>query len=210
MRLIDLYCKAGGASRGLADAGFEVEGVDIEPQPRYPYKFHQADAREFPLKGFDGVWASPPCQGFTAYKRRPNHVRPRENQIPVIREKLKASGLPYIIENVPGAPLENPITLCGSMFGLDVKRHRNFECSFPVLTPACNHDVWTPRFPCATNRVNLRKTVEVGVYRIPLAVQRKAMGIDWMNLGELSEAIPPAYSKFLGERMFQPAKELEE
>lgn len=87
------------------------------------------------------------------------------------------------------------------MFGLDVKRHRLFECSFPVIQPKCNHGIWTPRFPCSSNRKNLRKTVEIGVYRIPLAVQQKAMGIDWMSLPRLSQAIPPAYSEYLVDQM---------
>lgn len=111
---------------------------------------------------------------------------------------LRPAGVPYIIENVEGAPLENPRRLCGSMFGLDVQRHRGFETSFPLPEMACDHSVWTPRFAHATNRTNKRKTVEVGVYRIPLAVQRKAMGIDWMSLGKLSQAIPPAYAEWLG------------
>ncbi len=200
-RILDLFCCAGGASAGLVRAGFDVVGVDIEPQPEYSFTFVQGNALAYPLDGFDGIWASPPCQGFTAYKRRPGHVRPRENLIPETRARLIASGLPYIIENVEGAPLENPVTLCGSMFGLDVRRHRLFETSFPLPQLACNHARQTPRFACATNRVNLRKTVEVGVYRIPLAVQRAAMGIDWMSLGKLSQAIPPAYSEWLGLAM---------
>jgi DNA (cytosine-5)-methyltransferase 1 len=103
-----------------------------------------------------------------------------------------------VIENVEGAPLLSPVTLCGSMFGLDVRRHRLFECSFPVLAPECRHDLQQGSYPQATNRTNRRKTVEVGVWRIPLATQQRAMGIDWMTLEELSEAIPPAYSEFLG------------
>jgi len=111
--------------------------------------------------------------------------------------RLWASGIPHVIENVPGAPLESPVQLCGSSFGLDVRRHRIFECSFAVLAPACDHSWQTPRFPPATNRTNLRSTVEVGVWRIPLDVQQRAMGIDWMTRKELSQAIPPAYSEHL-------------
>lgn len=166
---------------GLHQAGFEVVGVDAEPHPDYPFEFVLGDALTYPLAGFDLIWASPPCQGFTAYKRRPGHVKPRPNLIPPIRERLRASGTPYIIENVPGAPLENPVMLCGSMFGLDVRRHRNFECSFDVTPPKCDHKSQAPRFPPATNRKNLRRTVEVGVWRIPLDVQQRAMGIDWMT-----------------------------
>jgi DNA (cytosine-5)-methyltransferase 1 len=198
LRALDLFCCAGGAGKGLARAGFDVTGVDIEPQPRYPFRFVQADALTVELDGFDFVWASPMCQRFTAYRRRSGHVAERPDQIPAVREKLRRWGGPYVIENVPGAPLENPHMLCGSMFGLDVQRHRIFECNFPVLAPPCDHSRWTPRFPPATNRTNLRKTGEVGVWRIPLETQQRAMGgLEWMELHELSQAIPPAYSEFL-------------
>lgn len=200
MKALDLFCCAGGAGKGLAEAGFEVTGVDIVEQPRYPFRFILANALEVELEGYEFVWASPPCQRFTAYRRRAGHVAPRESLIPAVREKLRRWGGPYVIENVEGAPLETPVTLCGSMFGLDVRRHRIFECSFPVLAPPCDHSMWTPRFPPATNRTNLRKTVEVGVWRIPLETQQRAMGgLEWMELHELSQAIPPAYSKFLAQ-----------
>lgn len=185
-------------------------GVDVEPQPDYPFAFVEANALTYPLQGADLVWASPPCQGFTAYRRRPEHVRPRPNLIPLTRERLIASGLPYIIENVEGARehLINPVMLCGSMFGLDVRRHRLFECSFPVRQPACQHHLQTPRFPQATNRKNLRSTVEVGVYRIPLATQRAAMGIEWMPLQKLSQAIPPAFAHYLASEFLRGAPHL--
>jgi len=198
LRALDLFCCAGGATRGLQRAGFHVTGVDIEAQPHYVGDaFIQGNALEVPLEGYDLIWASPPCQAFTAYKRRPGHVRERENLIPSVRERLHASGIPYIIENVGGAPLESPVMLCGSMFGLDVRRHRFFECSFPIEQPKCNHAAQTPRFPPATNRTNLRRTVEVGVWRIPLETQQRAMDIDWMPLDRLSQAIPPAFAEYL-------------
>jgi DNA (cytosine-5)-methyltransferase 1 len=200
-RALDLFCCAGGASMGLHRAGFDVVGVDIRPQPRYPFQFPQADALTFDLSGFDFIWASPPCQAFTAYKRRPNHVAPVANLIPNVRHRLRmAVMIPHVIENVGSAPLEEPVMLCGSMFGLDVRRHRFFETGggFYLDQPHCQHQLQTPRFPPATNRTNLRKTVEVGVWRIPLPVQQAAMGIDWMELEELSQAIPPAYSEHIG------------
>lgn len=203
MRALDLFCCAGGASEGLHRAGFEVSGIDREEQPEYPFPFTRRDVLNLlpsEIRRFDLIWASPPCQAFTAYRRRAGHVKEALNFIPEARELLRAAGAPYILENVVGAPLENPIMLCGSMFGLDVQRHRIFETSFPVTPPACDHDVWTPRFPGATNRApSSRKTVEVGVYRIPVETQRKAMGIDRpVSLGKLSQMVPPAYAEWLG------------
>lgn len=198
MRALDLFCCAGGMSMGLHRAGFEVVGVDLHPQPEYPFTFVQADALEYDLAGFDFIHASPPCQHFTAYKRRHNHVGKYPNLIPAMRARLEASGVPWCIENVPGAPLDRPVTLCGSMFGLEVRRHRLFEASFAIPQPACNHAAQVGSFPQATNRANRRRTVEVGVWRIPLEVQRRAMGIDWMSLEALSQAIPPAYGEHVG------------
>lgn len=197
-RALDLFCGAGGVSMGLHRAGFDVVGVDIEPQPEYPFEFVRGDALTADLDGFDLVHASAPCQAFTAYKRRPGHVAPRLNLIPAVRAKLINAGCAWSIENVPGAPLLDPVVLCGSMFSLGMRRHRLFESSFPIPQPSCRHELHTPRFPQATNRANLRRTVEVGVWRIPLEVQRAAMGIDWMSLGRLSQAVPPAYAEHVG------------
>jgi len=195
---------------GYYRAGFDVVGVDIVPQPNYPFEFHQADALDWALDGYDAIHASPPCQAFTAYKRRPNHVPDYPNLIALVRVLISATGLPYVIENIPGAKAEliDPIQLCGSSFGLDVRRHRLFESNVAVLAPPCDHGWQTPRFPQATNRQNLRSTVEVGVYRIPLAVQQKAMDIDWMRLDELSEAVPPAYTEWLGAWLRRAAENL--
>lgn len=176
-----------------------MTGVDLVQYRKYPGDaWLRADATTADLSAFDFIWASPPCQGFTAYKRRPGHVRPRENLIPVMRERLRASGKPFVIENVAGAPLEEAVMLCGSMFGLDVRRHRFFEANFPIAAEPCRHGEQDARFPGATNRQNLRRTVEVGVYRIPIRTQKSAMGIDWMGLQELSQAIPPAYAEHIG------------
>jgi DNA (cytosine-5)-methyltransferase 1 len=121
--------------------------------------------------------------------------------IDATRECLVRTGKPYVIENVGGAlhKLCRPVQYCGSSFGLDVQRHRLFESNVPLVAPPCDHSWWTPRFPAATNRKpNSRLTVEVGVWRIPLPTQREAMGIDWMERRELSNAIPPAYTEHVG------------
>lgn len=202
-RLLDLFCGGGGATRGYQLAGFEVVGVDLAPQPNYVGDhFHQADALTFPLDGFDAIHASPPCQSFTAYRRRGGGVGDGyPDLIAPVRARLVAAGVPWVIENVAGAPLSSPVMLCGSSFGLDVRRHRFFESDVALFAPPCDHGWQTPRFPCATNRTNLRCTVEVGVWRIPLDVQRAAMGVDWMTLAELTEAVPPAYTEHLGRQL---------
>ncbi len=201
-RLLDLFCAAGGASYGYHLAGFDIVGVDINPQPHYPFEFHQADALTYPLDGFDGYHGSPPCQAFTAYRRRGHGVGDNyPNLIDTVRARFEATGRPWVIENVAGAPLRNPVQLCGSSFGLDVRRHRLFESNIGLLAPPCVHGTQQARFTPATNRTNLRRTVEVGVWRIPLEVQQVAMGIDWMTLPELSQAIPPAYTELIGEQL---------
>jgi len=204
--IVDLFCKAGGASMGYHRAfpNARIVGVDIEPQPNYPFEFIQADALTFDLSGYDFIAASPPCQLFTVYRN--NHrqtFKPVENLIPQTRERLQAAGVPYVIENVPKAPLIDPIRLCGTSFpSLEVRRHRLFECSFPVKPPPCDHGRLTERkYPGSTNRPNGRTVCNVGEYRVPVAQQRIAMDIDWMNLGELAEAIPPAYTEFIGNAL---------
>jgi DNA (cytosine-5)-methyltransferase 1 len=200
--MLDLFCGAGGCSVGYHRAGFDVVGVDNRPQPRYPYEFIQADALTYPLDGFDVVHASPPCQAWTAYRRRGGGVGDGyPDLIRTIRHRFILSGKPYVIENIVGSPIKGLIQLCGSSFGLDVRRHRLFEANFPVMSPPCNHGAQTPRFPQATNRANKRSTVEIGVWRIPLPVQQAAMGIDWMTLEELTEAIPPAYTEYIGGQL---------
>ena len=216
-RLLDLFCGAGGAAAGYARAGFEVVGVDITPQPNYPFEFIRAEALDWlhfygeeVERNFDAIHASPPCQAFTAYRRKGHGVGDGyPNLIPDVRELLERTRLPWVIENVEQARSEmrDPVTLCGSMFGLDVRRHRLFETSFPLITPRCDHAAQVAkgkRFPGATNR-NGRYTCEIGVWRIPLWRQRQAMGIDWMTLEELSEAIPPAYTRYVGRTLIQHA-----
>lgn len=200
---------------GLHLAGFEVTGIDREPQPDYPFRFLLEDALSADLSGYDFVWASPPCQCFTKYKnRRPNLGDKYEDLIEPTRRKLKEWGGHWIIENVVGAPLVNPITLCGSMFGLDVRRHRLFESSDVLSAPSCNHSIWEPnRFPGGRSRerggarVPCRATMEIGRWNIPFKDQKKAMGMEWVTkLRNLSQAIPPAYARFLGEQVISLLK----
>lgn len=205
--LLDLFCGPGGAGEGYRRAGFTVVGVDNRPQPANPGTVHIADAldilrRPDQLAPFAAIHASPPCQTFTAYRRKGHGVGDGyDDLIAPVREALEATGKPYVIENVVGAPLKNPIQLCGSSFGLDIRRHRLFESNVDLTAPPCDHGWQTPRFPPATNRTNLRSTVEIGVWRIPLHVQRQAMGITWMAREELSLAIPPAYTEHLGRQL---------
>lgn len=226
-RALDLFCCAGGASMGLHRAGFEVVGVDIERHKSYPFPMVIADALRppFDLSAFDLIWASPPCQAYTAMQnintRAPKRDHPK--LIEPVREMLKASGRHYIIENVPGAPLVDPIMLCGSMFGLRVRRHRLFECSFWTLQPHCQHNleheptpVWGDSRPSRqeVRRARRARLSSIAVYgdhpQTPgdktmrvnrartLREGQEAMGIDWMDWRPLTQAIPPAYSEFLG------------
>ncbi len=197
-RCADLFCCAGGAAMGVHRAGFEVEGWDIKPQPRYPFKFHLGNALGADLSGFDFVWASPPCQKHSKTASLHKHIQ-HECFIERTREKLKRSGLPYIIENVMGAPLHNAGMLCGVMFGLKVFRHRKFESNQMMLFPAHQqHDGST-----GSHRGYSTEESSRGGYiccagnNYEPKAGGKAMGIDWMIRSELSQAIPPAYSEFL-------------
>lgn len=197
-RLLDLFCGAGGASMGYHLAGFEVVGVDINPQPSYPFKFYRADALRFHLGGFDAIHASPPCQAFTALKSR-EHA----DVIDLVRDRLSLSGVPWVMENIPTSPLRQDLLLCGSMFGLDVRRHRIFESNFELIRLHCQHDKQTPRFRSLDRRMGNRLACVVTVhghlnYRGEREIREKAMGIDWMSPDELSQAIPPAYTKYVG------------
>lgn len=210
MRVLDLFCGAGGAAVGYARAGFEVVGVDIVDQPNYPFEFIQADATNPPvdLADFDLIHASPPCQHFTRYRNVHKDITERyEDLIEPTRALLQGS--PYIIENVPNAPIRKDVELCGSMFGLDVRRHRWFELGGwdASKAPTCNHNVWVARpYKSSTGRKRGRFTCEVGSWDEPLEVQKRAMGVDWpIEVRELSEAIPPAYTYWLGHAFREEA-----
>ena len=205
MRLLDLYCGAGGGAAGYHAAGFDVVGIDIAPQPHYPHPFIQGDVFDLAgFAGFDLIHASPPCQPFSVYRNSvPDMATRYPDLIEETRRILIASGIPFVIENVPGAPIHPDLILCGSMFGLDVKRHRWFELGgFSAWGPGgCNHKGWARRFKPSTGRSNLRYTIEIGAWNETPDTQRRAMGIDWpMSIRELSEAIPPAYTEWIGNQ----------
>jgi len=205
-RLLDLCCKAGGAAMGYHRAGFEVVGLDIKPQPHYPFEFIQADALTYPLEGFDAYHASPPCQPWGSIRKltiAQGVAKEYPELIVPIRERLVATGKPYVIENTPGAPLLDAVMLCGSSFGLPIKRHRLFETNFAILRPPCAHYIYTADKP-ALHRHLQGKSRVVGCYghgrgagdSVPL--WSAAMGIDWMTRKELSQAVPPAYTEYVG------------
>jgi DNA (cytosine-5)-methyltransferase 1 len=207
-RLLDLFCGAGGAAMGYHRAGFEVVGVDINPQPHYPFEFHQADALTYPLDGFDAIHASPPCQTYT----RARHLRDAQGGVvsspdllEPTRDLLRASGLPYVIENVPGAPLYDPLTLCGSMFRLAVRRHRNFESGLLLVPPSlCDHA--SQGRPVGVYHVMGDDIPYGGRTARTLEEGQAAMGIDWMTWPELKEAIPPAYTEWVGGQLLAAVK----
>ena len=207
MRLLDLYCKAGGASKGYRLAGFEVVGVDIKKQKRYPYEFIQADCLELMkdmnfLKSFDVITASPPCQTHSITQHLRNaqgNSTDKIDLIPQTREALIASGKPYVIENVPGAPLINPIQMCGSYFGLKVRRHRRFESNLPIVGSPCDHkNQGKPVGVYGSMRDEIPKG---GHTAKSIEEAREAMEIDWMIWGELIEAIPPIYTREIGMQL---------
>lgn len=210
-KLLDLFCGAGGASMGYYRAGFEVEGVDINPQPHYPFKFYLADALEFPLEGYDAYHASPPCQGYSRagvciyYCDKEKYPKLIEDVKSLFKDKL------WIIENVPGAPIpvsptlegDYGLMLCGTMFGLrKVRRHRLFLSSIPIPRPIkdCSHREYAmnPYDKEARERDNI-KSHAFKHYGI-------AMGIDWMDEDSIGEAIPPAYTEYIGKYLLSAVR----
>ncbi len=204
-RLLDLFCGAGGAAMGYHQAGFEVVGVDIKPQPNYPFEFHQADALTFPLDGFDAYHASPPCQAFSMAGqqwRKAGVVYP--DYISAARALLIETGKPYVIENVPGAPLINPTILNGAMFGMRIRRKRlfehNFYIPFKLIPPDAKSNFRTGRPP-----------VQDGVFTpvghfSGVALAQRIMQIGWMGQKELAQAIPPAYTEYIGKYLLEQIK----
>jgi DNA (cytosine-5)-methyltransferase 1 len=200
-RLLDLFAGAGGATRGYQLAGFHVTGVDNRPQPRYcGDAFYEADAMTFPLEGFDAVHASPPCQAYSTLGRFSKHVTYPDLYEPT-RARLEAAGVPWVIENVVGAPYRSGFVLCGSMFGLRVRRHRNFESSELMFPPLCDHREQGHPTGVYGHGQFFWKDGEKSWRNVPIDEARDAMGIGWMERRELAEAIPPAYTQFIGEQL---------
>lgn len=209
MKALDLFCCAGGATRGLQEAGFHVTGVDMNPQPRYVGdRFIQDDAMAWlrgerePLDGFDLIWASAPCQRYSRLTQ-PGHKPRHPDLLPEVLHRLRALSTPYIAENVEGTQtlMRNPIFLCGTMFGLNIWRHRWFELgntSAFFLMPPCNHSEIPVLISGTTKRLTNGKRYEYQKHE-----KEAAIGIDWMLTKELDEAIPPCYSKFLAEHILE-------
>jgi len=201
MKLLDLYCKAGGAGMGYHRAGYEVTGVDIAPQKNYPFEFIQSDALEYlrdHWQEYDVIHASPPCQKNSTMTKGlwKDRLESHPELIAPTRHMLVQTGKPYIIENVPGAPLFSPTVLCGSMFSfLKVRRHRLFETSFSVIAPTCNHAAQSHVVAVYGHSGGSSK--RDGLKFDGVKEWKEAMGIDWMTGTELAEAIPPAYTEYI-------------
>lgn len=201
-RLLDLFCGGGGAGMGYHQAGFEVVGVDINRQPNYPFEFMQADCLSLEpgfLATFDAIHASPPCQHYSPAANLHGNRADHPDLVDPTRQMLASVGCPTVIENVMDAPIRGDLVLCGTMFGLRIIKHRQFECSFPVfsLLPACDHsDVYDPWHGSGRSADKFRA----------------AQGTPWLpcnggasrkrgETGCLSNAIPPAYTRFIGEQL---------
>lgn len=213
MKMLDLFCSAGGAAMGYHrasdDCGFifdEIVGVDINPQPHYPFEFIKADVMSLPIewfKQFDLIHASPPCQGYIQRNKNLDTSHPK--LINEVRAMLVASGVPYVIENVEGAPLRDPVRLCGTLFGLPLLRHRLFESSMRLEAPRCHHEGTVASGDYAAVYAFGGKGHRHGRGKrdaspAPGPAWDRAMGINWMTPRELTQAIPPAYTQFIGSQ----------
>jgi DNA (cytosine-5)-methyltransferase 1 len=210
-RLLDLFCGAGGAAMGYHRAGFDVVGVDIKPQPNYPFEFHHADALAVTgdfawidfLLAFDAIHASPPCQAYSV--ATPAYARDgHPDLVAATRELLEATGLPYVIENVPGAPLDNPVILCGSSLGLRVRRHRLFETNWPLMVPPCMHAHQGQ--PVGVYGGGTGKGQKRGRKAMSSAEAIAVMEMPWASRNEAVQAIPPAYTELVGAQLLAHIK----
>lgn len=219
-RILDLFCCEGGAGMGYKNAGFEVVGVDLDSKfaKRYPFEFHAGDAIQFVkdhAHEFDAIHASPPCQAYSVTKNSHNKQHPQ--LIEPTRKALQESGLPYVIENVVGAPLINPVTLCGRMFGLEaidddgetvvMDRHRLFESNINLEQPV--HETHDRSVQVAGSYGGARRDkyearfIRKGGYVPSKGVQEKLLGIDWMTQHGLYQSLPPIYTEFIGKQLIK-------
>lgn len=216
---LDMFCGAGGASMGYFRAGYDVVGVDLRAQPHYPFAFVRADALAppFDLSSFDLIHASPPCQanlsGLAALNRSLGRDYDHADLLEPTRAMLKASGRPYVIEQpMKGARLEAPVVLCGSAFGLPIHRHRQFESNVLILTPPCEHDrlteakYWTGYRPDGETR--LSTVVQVYGHGGGREHWAAALKTPWMTPDEMTQAIPPAYTEYIGRALASEAPDV--
>ncbi|MGA5493101.1 SAM-dependent methyltransferase [Streptomyces cinereoruber] len=206
--LLDAFCCQGGAAAGYTAAGFDVVGVDISPQPRYPYRFIQADAVTFIREhgaGFDFIHASPPCQAYSDAQRLHGNTHP--DLIAPTRDALESTGRPWAIENVGGAAAElrEPVLLCGAMYGLETYRHRYFETSGWTLTPPDHPAHLVPQ-------AKMGRPIPPGHYGqfignfSGVAHARHVLGMPWMNRDGIRECVPPAYTQWIATQYLTHAR----
>ena len=205
MKLLDLFCGAGGSTKGYQRAGFYVVGVDNRPQPNYcGDEFHQADALEYPLDGFDVIHASPPCQKFTVAALN-NKTEYPDMLTPTIEKFHKLVNCAWVIENVPNSPMKHTLKLCGLMFDLKVFRHRLFEISHLIMNmehPSHKgKKIGEGYYSVCGNSGGWTTWGNRKIHKGRIAECREAMGIDWMTRKELTQAVPPAYTFFIGKQL---------
>lgn len=218
--MLDLFCCEGGAATGYAAAGFDVYGVDIVPQHRYPYPWVKADAllilktlldlrgvqyvkgnrmRHLWLSDIAAIHASPPCQAHTTAQKIRGNEHP--DLIEEVRELIEETGKPYVIENVPGAPLRDPVELCGAMFGLETYRHRLFETNWGLTAP--EHPVHVARTTKMGRPPKPGEFMHVVGNFSGVERGREVMGMPWASRDGLREAIPPAYTYWIGKQVME-------
>jgi DNA (cytosine-5)-methyltransferase 1 len=204
VKILDLFCCEGGAGKGYADAGFDVKGVDIDRQPRYPFEFFCADALYYLRRYgalFDAVHASPPCQAYSKAQRLRDNDHDR--LIAALRQELEKLGKPYVIENVEGArgELRDPVMLCGTMFGLRLYRHRLFETNWPLTAPL--HGQHYLRQVKMGRKPGPQDILQPVGNFTGVDAAREAMGMPWASRDGLREAIPPAYTEHIGRQLME-------